>query len=105
MPPKETQPHSVFVSVDGGETYTTLGKVSEAHLFVDDLIPEEGAELPFVKPDEALMGGTLTLSCTFNMRSNPSLFMFLWTGKWPSNNWLKMHGYPMRRKRNVQRRT
>ena len=96
MPPKDTQPHELFVSADGGETYAPLGEVAECGLIVDDLIPKEVAELPFVK---ATLDGTLTLSCTFNIRSDPSLYMLLRTGKWPSNNWLRLHGYPMMRRR------
>lgn len=28
-----------------------------------------------------------------------SVKIFLLTGKWPSNNWLRLHGYPMRRRK------
>ena len=104
MPPKELHPHDIFISADGGETYTPLGEVTECGMIVDDLIPEDGVKLPFVKPDEASLGEALTFSCTFNIRSNPSMFMLLWKGKWPSNNWLRMHGYPMRRKRKGTRK-
>lgn len=96
MPPKDYDPSSrgpLFVSVDGGKTYEPVGKVEDAELILDDLVPEKGVELPFVKPDEEI-----SLSFKFDIRQNPSLFMLLWTGKWPSNNWLKMHGYPMRRR-------
>lgn len=99
MPPKDTQPHSVTVSADGGETFSPLGKVADAHLFVDDLIPEDRTELPFGK-----LEGELTLTCKFNIRDNPSAFMLLATGKWPSNNWLRMHGYPMVRRCGFHRR-
>ena len=84
---------SLFFSSDGGETYEPVGKVEDAELILDDLVPEKGVELPFVKPDEEI-----SLSFKFDIRQNPSMFMFLWTGKWPSNNWLKMHGFPMRRR-------
>lgn len=93
MPPKDMQQHEFFLSTDNGKTYKPLGKVLNENLIVDDLIPEEGTKLPFFKPDEELV-----ISCKFNIRSNPSLYIFLLTGKWPSNNWLKMHGYPMRKR-------
>lgn len=99
MPPKDTQPHNIFVSTDGGETYSLLGKMTETHLFVDDLIPEDNTKLPFIKPNDESV-----FTCKFNIRDNPSMFMFLATGKWPSNNWLKMHGYPMRRRCGFHRR-
>lgn len=99
MPPKGLQTHELLFSADGGETYKPLGKVADVSLITDDLIPDNGTELPLAKP-----GDGFVISCKFNITSNPSLFMFLWTGKWPSNNWLRMHGYPMRRKRKGTRK-
>lgn len=101
MPPKDYDPLSrgtLFFSSDGGETYAPVGKVQEEGLIIDDLVPEKGVELPFVRPDEEMV-----ISCKFDIRQNPSVFMLLWKGKWPSNNWLKMHGYPMRRKKGKRR--
>ena len=95
MPPKDHDPSgkgALFFSADG-KTYEPFGKVEDAELILDDLVPEKGVKLPFVKPDEEI-----SLSFKFDIRQNPSLFMLLWTGKWPSNNWLKMHGFPMRRR-------
>ena len=102
MPPKDTQEHELlfdaehvenahelFYSTDGGETMMPLGHISEA-LIIDDLIPEDQTHLPFVKPDDAIM-----FSCKFRMDNSAAIFLA--TGKWPSNNWLKMHGIPMRR--------
>lgn len=99
MPPKDMQPYEPFLSTDNGKTYKPLGKVLNENLIVDDLIPEEGTKLPFFKPDEELV-----ISCKFNIRSNPSLYIFLLTGKWPSNNWLRLHGYPMVRRCGYRKR-
>ena len=97
MPPKDYDPLSkgtLFFSADGGETYKPFAKVNDAELILDDLVPEKVVELPFVKPDEEI-----SLSFKFDIRQEPSVFMLLWTGNWPSNNWLKMHGFPMRRRK------
>lgn len=99
MPPKDMQPRELLFSADNGETYKPIGRLAEDSLIVDDLIPEGEVELPLCKPNDEMV-----ISCKFNIKSNPSLFMFLWTGKWPSNNWLKMHGHPMRRKRKHEKR-
>lgn len=79
MPPKDHDPSgkgSLFFSADGGETYKPFGKVEDAELILDDLVPEKGVVLPFVKTDEEI-----SLSFKFDIRQNPSLFMLLWTGK------------------------
>ena len=99
MPPKDMQPHELFFSTDNGKTYKPLGKAMNENLIVDDLIPEEGTKLPLIKPDEESV-----ISLKFNIRSNPSLFIFLWKGEWPSNNWLRMHGYPMVRRCGYRKR-
>jgi hypothetical protein len=99
MPPKDMQQHEFFLSNDNGETYKPLGKAMNKNIIVDDLIPEEGTKLPFIKPDEELV-----ISCKFNIRSNPSLYIFLLTGKWPSNNWLRLHGYQMVRRCGYRKR-
>ena len=99
MPQKDIQPHELSFSTDNGKTYKPLGQALNENLIVDDLIPEEGTKLPFIKPDEEHV-----ITCKFNIRSNPYLYIFLLTGKWPSNNWLKMHGYPMRRRCGFHRR-
>lgn len=93
MPPKDT-PHALFFSADDGETYKPIGKVTEYGLVVDDLVPDKEIKLPFIKPDEEFV-----VSCKLSLRENPSAFMFLATGKMPSNNWLRLHGFPMRRRK------
>ena len=93
MPPKDITTHGpLMFSTDGGETMMPLGKISET-IITDDIIPDGQTVLPFVKIDDSH-----TFSCKFEM--NNSVAIFLATGKWPSNNWLKMHGIPMRRRCN-----
>ena len=91
MPPKDTKPHTLMFSTDGGETMHPLGKISEA-IITDDIISDDQTVLPFVKMDDEI-----TFSCKFQMENSATIFLV--TGKWPSNNWLKMHGIPMRRRR------
>ena len=91
MPPKDITPHgSLMFSTDGGETMMPLGKISET-IITDDIIPDDQTVLPFVKMDDEI-----TFSCKFKMENSATIFLV--TGKWPSNNWLKMHGIPMRRR-------
>ena len=106
MPPKDYDPLSqgtLFFSSDGGETYAPVGKVQEEGLIIDDLVPEDGEELPSSVFRSMKQCREMSFTCAFNIIQNPSVFMFLWKGKWPSNNWLKMHGFPMRRKKGKRR--
>ena len=90
MPPKDIQPTgTLMISTDGGETMMPLGHISEA-LIVDDLIPEDQTHPSFTELKEGIM-----FSCKFRMDNSASILLA--TGKWPSNNWLKMHGIPMER--------
>ena len=102
MPPKDYDPlgqGTLFFSSDGGETYAHVGKVQEEGLIIDDLVPEDGEELPSPVSRSMKQRRETSFTCEFNIRQNPSVFMFLWKGKLPSNNWLKMHGFPMRRRK------
>ena len=93
MPPKETQPHSVFVSADGGKTYSPLGKVSDVDLTETYIEGEEGQEM--VVPDGLVPWGMVEFIADFIDRRT---LLSIITGRKITNNWLKMHGYPMCRK-------
>ena len=92
MPPKDTKPHELFLSADNGKTYEPFGIMTDASLIDDGLVSERETELPIFTDNE------MVIPC--KVRLDISMMIFLVTGKYPSNNWLKMHGYPMRRKRN-----
>lgn len=92
MPPKDTQPHELFVSADGGETYTPLGKVSDAELTEAYIEGEEGKEM--VVHDGLVPWGMIDFIADFIDRRT---LLSIITGRKITNNWLKMHGYPMRR--------
>ena len=98
MPPKDMQTFEpLMFSTDGGKTLKPLGKLTETNVFTDDLVPDAKTDLPYIKTDEEM-----SFSCKFSM--DRSAMIFLATGKWPSNNWLKMHGIPMRRRYGNRRR-
>lgn len=99
MPPKDTQLHNVFVSTDGGETYSPLGKVSDVELTGVYIEGEEGQEM--VAPDGLVPWGMIEFIADFIDRRT---LLSIITGRKITNNWLKMHGYPMCRKRKGARK-
>ena len=95
MPPKDTQAHELFYSTDGGETMKPLGKVTEVPDLSGTCIHgEDGYEMMVVSPQDLEM----TFTATGMLSKNLILFLFGDKHMIP-NNWLKMHGIPMRRKR------
>ena len=98
MPPKDLLedflPELCVQYPDGH--YEKIGKIKEVELTpdpYDDLSPE--AEL-IMKPSEM----------TIQFKWNPDIRteILLITGKAPSNNWLRMHGYPMTRRCGYRKR-
>ena len=89
MPPKDTPTGSLYFSA-GGE-YKPLGRISEVSEMVVGDEDFEQEMLEFQYPEEMTFTATTILSLNL---------MLLLLGRKESipNNWLKMHGYPMRRK-------
>lgn len=89
MPPKDTQSQTLYFST-GGE-YKPLGRITEVSemVVVDEDFEQEMLEFQY--PEEM----TFTVTTIMNLNR-----MLLLLGRKESipNNWLKMHGYPMRRK-------
>lgn len=90
MPPKDIQPQTLYFST-GGE-YKPLGRITEVSEMVVGDEDFEQEMLEFQYPEE--MTFTATTIANLNL-------MLLLLGRRESipNNWLKMHGFRMRRKR------
>lgn len=91
MPPKNTSTGTLYFS-DGG-TYEPFG------LATVNPVLNEVPEIIEVPPVKTWNPSAEELEFSATIRDAVSVFRFLMTGKWPSNNWLRLHGYPMRRKR------
>lgn len=94
MPPKNIQPQTLYFGT-GGE-YKPLGRITEVSEMVVGDGDFEQEMLEFQYPEEM----TFTLTTIMNLNQ-----MLLLLGRKESipNNWLKMHGYPMRRKQRKRR--
>jgi len=93
MPPKDYDPLSqgtLFFSADGGETYELVGEISDVDIATDCKDKDE-TSLVFQSPQE------MTFTATMLINKNMIWMLFGGTKDIP-NNWLKMHGFPMRRK-------
>lgn len=87
MPPKDTQPRQVyFIGSDG--KCGPLGHVSDIEL------PEETSQEQYMTFSDEPIEFEVELDKPISRRT----MIFLLTGKWLSNNWLRMHGLPMERK-------
>ena len=97
MPPKDFQPTGFVFRQVGDDEYVPIGRITD----ID--IPEI-VVLPEYVPEESYLsfktGGEMSFT---SVVIRPSRNLILWlcglTEEIP-NNWLKMHGHPMRRCRN-----
>lgn len=92
MPPKDMQPHELLFSADNGKTYQPMAHITDVPEMVVPDGPSEDEMLEFQFPQE--------MTFTVNISTKPYwlLAMFGDTKSIP-NNWLKMHGHPMRRRK------
>ena len=94
MPPKDFQPTGFVFRQAGDDEYVPIGRITD----VPEIIV-----LPEYVPEESYLsfktGGEMSFT---TMVIRPSKNLILWlcglTDEIP-NNWLKMHGFPMKRKR------
>ena len=94
MPPKDFQPTGFMFRQVGDDEYVPIGRITD--------VPEI-VVLPEYVPEESYLsfktGGEMSFT---SMVIRPSRNLILWlcglTEEIP-NNWLKMHGFPMKRKR------
>lgn len=92
MPPKDMQPHELLFSADNGKTYQPMAHITDVpEMVVPDGL-SENEMLDFQFPQE------MTITLNISHKSYWILAMFGDT-KFIPNNWLKMHGFPMKRKR------
>ncbi len=88
MPPKETKLPEMYVMQPDG-TKIRLGEIQTAEIISDD--DYDFPEKYIIQPAQ---------TATFEVRWNPTIdtIHLLIYGKLPTNNWRKMHGFPLRRK-------
>lgn len=98
MPPKDTPTGSLYFSA-GGEL-KPLAHITELPEISKTVVPPNN-DIAGSIIEDMVIEGFFTLAWPVSISEK----LLILTGKYPSNNWLKMHGYPMRRRRNVQRRT
>ena len=89
MPPKDIQPQMIYFGA-GGE-YKPLGRITEVPEIVVGDEDFEQEMLEFQYPEE------MTFTATTIVNRNVIRLLF-GNKKDIPNNWLKMHGIPMRRK-------
>ena len=89
MPPKDIKPQTLYFSA-GGE-YKPLGRITEVPEIVVGDEDFEQEMLEFQYPEE------MTFTATTIVNRNVIRLLF-GNKKDIPNNWLKMHGHPMRRK-------
>ena len=92
MPPKDIQPHELLFSADNGKTYQPMAHITDVPEMVvpDGLSEKEMLDFQF---SQEMMIALSTRHIPYWI-----LAMFGDTKSIP-NNWLKMHGLPMRRKK------
>ena len=92
MPPKDTdQTKGMLFTEDGEQIGSFLGIPEIQEIFIEH---EDGMELlPTTTTNQ------LEFTCSYSaINLNMTLFRWMVLGIRPSNNWLRMHGYPMRRR-------
>lgn len=89
MPPKDTQPRQVyFIGSDG--------KCGPLRMVTEIEFPEETSQKPYMHMP--FSNEPMEFEIELDKPISRRMMIFLLTGKWYSNNWLRMHGLPMERK-------
>ena len=87
MPPKEKHTYELFIEGEDGSEL--VGSIDDITSRLDGL-PE--CVMPPLNME------TSKDSVTFSIKITHKLAVFLTTGRYPTNNWMKMHGLPMERR-------
>ena len=92
MPPKDFQPTGFVFRQVGDDEYVPIGRITDVpEMVIPDGLSEKEM-LDFQFPQE------MTITVNISHKLYWLLAMFGDTKSIP-NNWLKMHGYPMRRRK------
>lgn len=92
MPPKDMQPHELLFSADNGKTYQPMAHITDVPEMVVPDGPSEDEMLEFQFPQE------MTFTVQTKLSRN-TIYLILGLKRLVPNNWLKMHGHPMRRRK------
>jgi hypothetical protein len=95
MPPKDIQPHELLFSADNGKTYQSMAHITD----VPEMVAQPDNDVEVSSLEDMVIEGSFTLAWPGSISKK----LLILTGKYPSNNWLKMHGYQMRRKRKIRK--
>lgn len=96
MPPKEMPTGNLYFSA-GGEL-KPLAHITELPE-ISEMVVQPDNDVEAFSLGDMVIEGSFTLAWPISISER----QFILTGKYPSNNWLKMHGYPMRRKHRKRR--
>lgn len=89
MPPKENH-EPIYIEREDG--YEIVGKITD----IPNLCSEKSNTTPYMHAP--FSDEPITFDAELKKPIGSRMMIFLLTGRWPSNNWLRMHGYPMRRR-------
>ena len=95
MPPKENH-EAIYIEREDG--YEIVGKITD----IPNLCSEKSNATPYMHAP--FSAEPITFDVELKKPIDSRMMIFLLTGRWPSNNWLRMHGYPMRRRYKKRRK-
>lgn len=95
MPPKENH-EPIYIEREDG--YEIVGKITD----IPNLCSEISNTTPYMHAP--FSDEPITFDAELKKPICGRMMIFLLTGRWPSNNWLRMHGYPMRRRYKQRRK-
>lgn len=92
MPPKDTPTGSLYFSAGGD--FKPLAHITEL-TEVPEMVAQPDNDVKVFSLEDMVIEGSFILARPVSISEK----LLILTGKYPSNNWLRMHGYPMRRRR------
>ena len=96
MPPKDTPTGNLYFSAGGD--FEPLAHITEL-TEVPEIVAQPDNDVEVSSLEDMVIEGSFTLAWPGSISKK----LLILTGKYPSNNWLKMHGYQMRRKRKIRK--
>jgi hypothetical protein len=95
MPPKENH-EPIYIEREDG--YEIVGKITD----IPNLCSENSNSTPYMHAQ--FSDKPIRFVVELKKPIDSRMMIFLLTGRWLSNNWLRMHGYPMARRCGFHRR-